>query len=155
MQMLLPDCHRCLNNYYHGLRICDIRFEMLYQKKKSKFAINQKNSMEIDLSEHQIKSFVETLRPQDPEIRKQLNIGYSWNKKDLILFEIRPSYLDPEIILNHEFVKITYVQSSQSWKLFWEKANDKWESYKPCPTSNHLEKLLQTIKADDHCCFFG
>ena len=32
----------------------------------------------IDIHEQYLKTFVETLRQQDPEIRKQIDIGYSW-----------------------------------------------------------------------------
>lgn len=40
----------------------------------------------INIQEQYLKTFVETLRPQDPEIRKQVDIGYSWENNTAILF---------------------------------------------------------------------
>ena len=35
----------------------------------------------IDFNEALVKNFVESIRPQDEEIRKQLDLGYSYDKK--------------------------------------------------------------------------
>lgn len=42
----------------------------------------------------QLRSFVETLRSSDEEIRKQLDVGYSWDGQTALLFEIRPQWND-------------------------------------------------------------
>ena len=39
-----------------------------------------------------IKSFVEALRPEDLEIRKELDYGYSYDSKIAEIFEIRPHW---------------------------------------------------------------
>jgi len=46
----------------------------------------------IDINESTIKQFVETLRPVDEEMRKQVDIGYSYYSKVIVveLYEIRP-----------------------------------------------------------------
>lgn len=37
--------------------------------------------IEININEVYIKHFIEALRPKDLEIRKQLDFGYTWEKK--------------------------------------------------------------------------
>ena len=111
--------------------------------------------MEIDLIEIQIKNFVEEIRPQEVEIRKQLDFGYSWDKKNALFFEIRPKWNNPNEIMRQEFAKLTYVKSSTTWKLYWMRASGKWELYEPFPTANSIGVLLKIIKEDAHSCFFG
>ncbi|MDM1514587.1 hypothetical protein HX055_17875, partial [Myroides odoratimimus] len=44
----------------------------------------------IDFNEGCIKQFVETLRSDDPEIRKQLDVDYDRDKNTYILVTVRP-----------------------------------------------------------------
>ncbi len=111
--------------------------------------------MEINLNEVRIKTFLESLRPEDKEIRKQIDFGYTWERNTAILTEIRPSWVDPNQIINRGFAKLKYVKTSGEWQLFWMPANGKWESYQPFPKSMNLEHLLEVIKADRLGCFFG
>ena len=48
----------------------------------------------IDINEYSIKKYVESLRPENPKIREQVDIGYSYDGKVIILFEIRPDWQD-------------------------------------------------------------
>jgi len=95
----------------------------------------------IDINESTIKQFVETLRPIDEEIRKQVDIGYSYHSKVKVveLYEIRPKWDNPQEIR----------------KIFWFRADGSWEPYEPKPTATNLEEILTTIKEDKHGCFFG
>ena len=109
----------------------------------------------IDINEFTIKKYVETLRPEDPKIRKQIDIGYSYDKNVVILYEIRPDWMDPKTQLKMEFAKIRYYKSRQEWNLYWMRASGKWELYGPFPESTHLDKIIEIIKKDEHGCFFG
>lgn len=109
----------------------------------------------IDINEMTIKTFVESLRPEDIEIRKQLDIGYSYDGKVIILFEIRPVWNNPIEIQNIEFAKIRFYKSRRKWNLYWMRANGKWELYDPFPESTYLDKIIEVIKKDKHGCFFG
>lgn len=109
----------------------------------------------IDINEFTIKKYVESLRPEDLEIREKIDIGYSYDGKVIILFEIRPDWLDPKMKVQFEFAKIRYYKSRNEWNLYWMRASGKWESYGPFPKSTHLDKLIETIKEDKHGCFFG
>lgn len=109
----------------------------------------------IDINESTIKKYVESLRPEDPEIRKQVDIGYSYEGKTVILFEIRPNWNDATKKEHFEFAKIRYYKSRKEWNLYWMRASGKWESYKPFPVSNYLDKIIEIIKEDKNACFFG
>lgn len=109
----------------------------------------------IDINELTIKKFVESLRPEDSEIRKQLDFGYSYDGKVIILYEIRPFWDNPSEIQNIEFAKIRFYKSRREWNLYWMRASGKWELYDPFPESTYLDKMIEIIKEDEHGCFFG
>ncbi len=109
----------------------------------------------IDINESTIKKFIESLRAEDPEIRKKLDFGYSYDGKIAILYEIRPIWDDPKEIQNIEFAKIRFYKSRKEWNLYWMRASGKWELYEPFSKSTHIGKLIKVIKEDNHCCFFG
>ena len=89
----------------------------------------------IDINELTIRQFIESRRPEDAEIRKQLDFGYSYDGKIALLYEIRPVWNNPNEIENIEFTKIRFYKSKR-----------KWELYDPFPESSYLEKIIQTKK---------
>ncbi len=109
----------------------------------------------IDINESTIKDYVESLRPENADIRKQLDFGYSYDGRVFVLFEIRPVWNDPEKIQHMEYAKIRYYKSRQEFNLYWMRASGKWELYEPFPESTHLEKIIDTVKKDKHGCFYG
>ena len=109
----------------------------------------------IDINESTIKKYVESIRPDSSEIRTQLDFGYSYDKMVTELYEIRPSWNNPEEINNFPFAKIRFYKSRQLWKLYWMRASGKWNLYKPYPESTHLDKIIKVIKEDKHGCFYG
>jgi hypothetical protein len=109
----------------------------------------------IDINESTIKKLVASLRPEDPEIRKQVDIGYSYDGKTILLFEIRPNWMDTTKKEHINFAKIRYYKSKKMWQLYWMSGNLKWVIYKPFPDSTHLDKIIDSIKNDENACFFG
>lgn len=109
----------------------------------------------IDINELTIKKYIDSLRPVDKEIRKQIDFGYSFDGNIVFLYEIRPSWENPKDIVHHKFAKIRFYKSRHEWNLYWMRANGKWELYKPFPKSSHVEKIIQIIEEDIHSCFFG
>ena len=109
----------------------------------------------IDINESTLKQFIESIRPENPEIRKEIDFGYSYDGKVALLYEIRPVWNNPQEIQNHEFAKIRYTKSRSEWKLYWMRASGKWELYEPFSTSTHLKKILEIINEDKHACFYG
>jgi len=109
----------------------------------------------ISMVEVQLKSFVDSKRPKDEEMRKRLDFGYSWDGQTVVLFEIRPQWNDPTNILELPFAKLCFVKSSKLWKLYWRRGSGKWERYEPKPESLTLQLLLVEIDHDAYGCFFG
>lgn len=109
----------------------------------------------IDINELTIKKFVESLRPKDEEIRKQLDFGYSYDRKVVILYQIEPAWDNPKEIQHHEYAKIRYYKSRNEWNLYWMRSSGKWELYQPFPRATHLESIIEIIKEDKHNCFYG
>ncbi|MBB4119889.1 hypothetical protein GGR32_002200 [Mesonia hippocampi] len=109
----------------------------------------------IDINEFIIKKYVEKLRPEEKSIRKKLDYGYSYDGKIVILYEIRPFWDNPEEIQNIEFAKIRFYKSTKEWNLYWKRASEKWERYKPFPKSTHLDEIIAVINDDNYGCFFG
>ena len=62
----------------------------------------------IDINESTIKKYVESIRPDNPEIRAQLDFGYSYDGKVVILYEIRPEWNNPKQIQQIKFTKIIH-----------------------------------------------
>lgn len=112
-------------------------------------------SKEIDITEHYLKTFIQKWQPEDPEVRKQLNYGYTWEKNTAILFAIRPYWLNPKEFITHEFAKIRYTKTTNSWSLYWMRASGKWRLYEPYPTGPDIVTLLQVIDQDQLGCFFS
>jgi len=109
----------------------------------------------IDINELIIKQFVESLRSKDPEIRKQLDFGFSYDGKVVLLYEIRPFWDDPNEIQNIEFAKIRFYKSRREWNLYWMRASGKWKLYEPFSESPYLDIIIEIIREDEYGCFFG
>ncbi|SDR92657.1 Protein of unknown function [Polaribacter sp. KT25b] len=109
----------------------------------------------IDINEATIKNYVEKLRPEDLEIRKQVDIGYAYRANVVSLYEIRPNWQDSKKIEKIEFARIKHFKTKKIWKLYWMQANGKWILYKPFSESTHLSKIIEAIKNDKHGSFFG
>ncbi|GGE13004.1 DUF3024 domain-containing protein [Sphingobacterium cellulitidis] len=109
----------------------------------------------ISIVEVQLKNFINSKRPKDEEVRKQLDFGYSWDEQTVLLFEIRPQWNDPKNIINLPFAKLRFMKASKIWKLYWMRGSGKWEAYQPKSESTNLQLLLNEIDHDEYGCFFG
>ncbi|GAA5221187.1 DUF3024 domain-containing protein [Membranihabitans marinus] len=109
----------------------------------------------IDINESTIKQYVNSLRPEDPEIRAKLDFGYSYENNVFILYTIRPIWNKPNEYQNLEYAKIRFYKTRQEWSLFWKRGNGKWELYEALPKSNHLDKIIEEIRQDKFSCFLG
>ena len=109
----------------------------------------------MDITARYLSQFIETIRPKDIKIRKQIDFGFTWENNNAILFEIRPKWNNPDEITQIEFAKMRYYKSRNEWQLYWMRGTGKWELYAPFPISNHLEDLFNIIRKDERNCFFG
>ena len=112
------------------------------------------SEIETKKIEKAMAAFMEKRRPPIP-IRSKLDLGYRISGHSVELFEIRPRYVKPEIILELDFAKTTYVRTQRVWKVFWMRADSKWHCHEPVPEVNSIEKFLEIVDQDKDCCFFG
>ena len=111
---------------------------------------NAIDSVELEAIENYIKS----IRPPE-EIRDQVDISYRIEKQSLFIFEIRPNWQDPNIKMEIDIVKTTFVKKDNNWKVFWKRADLKWHAYKPKPIVKNLPEFVRLIEKDEYACFWG
>lgn len=112
------------------------------------------SEFEIKRIEKLVGQFVERKRPAG-HMRNKLDISFRISGQSFEIYEIRPQWNDPTKKIEGPIAKAIYVKSEKKWKLYWMRADLKWHSYKPFPTSNSLEKVLEVIEQDSHHCFWG
>jgi hypothetical protein len=98
--------------------------------------------------------FLAARRPPE-EIRDQVDIKVCIEKQSIIIYEIRPYYLDPSKILDIAIAKTTYIASRNNWNVFWKRSDLKWHTYKPEPTVKDIDEFFNLVNEDRYCCFFG
>lgn len=111
-----------------------------------------------DIEKQKIKmvldTFLEKRRPPE-EIRDQLDLSYRFDNQTVIVFEVRPLFNKPDEKMEIPVAKATYERKSDSWKIYWQRANMKWVSYDPSPVVKSLDEFLRVIDEDAHYCFWG
>jgi len=108
----------------------------------------------INFEEKIIEKYVESIRPP-VELRKKVDLGYSFENNEVVLFEIRPHWNDETKVHKYPFVKAKYIKSQRAWKIYWLQANGKWESYKPNPIVHSINSFIEIVEEDEHGCFRG
>lgn len=101
-----------------------------------------------------MENYIEKVRPK-PEIRPLLDLNYEIIDQSVMLNEVRPAWRNPKEILISGYAKATYVKSSQCWKVYWKRADNKWHPYPPKLTVNELSDFLKLVDEDEHHCFKG
>jgi hypothetical protein len=101
-----------------------------------------------------MENYIAKARPR-PEIRHQVDIGYELKGQSVILYEIRPAWYNSKEILNLDYAKATYVKDKNTWKVFWQRADLKWHTYKPKPTVRQLTDFLKLVEEDKYHFFHG
>jgi len=98
--------------------------------------------------------YLNGIRPPE-EIRSKLDIAYKIDDQDVIIYEIRPRYDNPEIKIESDIAKTTYIKSKGIWKIFWKRADLKWHSYGPNPTVKTIKDFVDLVDEDKYGCFWG
>jgi hypothetical protein len=114
-------------------------------------AFNLGNTVDIiELMEN----FMERIRPP-LHIRNKLDIGYKIENQSIILLEIRPSFRNPEELIESGYAKATYIKSENNWKVYWMRGNLKWTLYEPKPRVKTLKDFINLVEEDKYYCFKG
>jgi len=98
--------------------------------------------------------FLSAHRPPE-HIRPQLDYCYQIDGHTVDLQEVRPDWKDKNTIRTTSFARVRFVRSASEWRLYWKRANGKWQSYEPHPTHRSLASALGIVHDDAYCCFFG
>lgn len=85
------------------------------------------SEFELKACQRDLDSFLERRRPP-PHIRPQLDLGYSIKGQSAEVFEIRPAWDNPQEMVRREFAELTYLKTTETWKLYWMRASGKWHS---------------------------
>jgi hypothetical protein len=101
-----------------------------------------------------MENYILGIRPE-PEIRNELDLNYEINGQSIILNEVRPAWDNPDEILTCAYAKTTYDKNKNIWKVFWQRADNKWHPYKPKPTVRELSDFLKLVDEDEFGCFKG
>ncbi|MDP4131705.1 MAG: DUF3024 domain-containing protein [Bacteroidota bacterium] len=101
-----------------------------------------------------MENYLERIRPPH-HIRHDLDIGYKIDGQSVTLFEIRPGFLNPGINVESPYAKATYIKSSGQWKIYWMRANLKWDLYEIRPVVSELKDFLELVEEDKYHCFKG
>ena len=118
----------------------------------SRFTYTKKKHNMTEAEAKILQNFMEENRPPE-DIRPKLDLGFSYEKRCIELYEIRPDWRDNSIIRHHPFARIRFVQTQKRWFLFWHRASGKWQTYDPFPSSANLGDLLEVIDEDGYGCF--
>lgn len=101
-----------------------------------------------------MENFLDKNRP-DEKIRMKLDLGYKIDDQSIIIFEIRPYFMDPMRKIESPIAKTTYIKSKNHWKVFWQRADLKWHSYQPKPIVKTLISFIKLVEEDKYGCFWG
>ncbi len=112
------------------------------------------SEFEVKRCERELNKFLAEKRPP-AHIRNQLDFGYRIENQSVVLFEIRPEFRNPETLMELPFAKATYIKTAKIWKIYWQRQDLKWHSYKPALSVQYFEDFLAVVKEDTHACFFG
>ena len=112
---------------------------------------------DIEIAEHTalIERYFWSQRRPPLRIRDQIREGQRIEGQHIELFFVRPVWDDPTRHTEEPIAKLTYVRTSQTWRLFWQRADLKWHRYPPHPEAASLDAALRIIDQDAKACFFG
>ncbi|MDQ5979505.1 MAG: hypothetical protein QG602_2479 [Verrucomicrobiota bacterium] len=112
---------------------------------------------DIEFAEHTAlieKHFWSKHRPS-LQIRDRMREGQRIDGQSIELFLVRPLHFDPTRHSEEAIAKLTFVRSSSTWRIFWQRADLKWHRYAPHPEAASLAEALRVVDQDANACFFG
>ena len=112
---------------------------------------------DIEIAEHTVvieEHFWARRRPP-LHLRDRVREGQRFTDQAIELFLVRPAFDRPGESVEASIAKVQYVRCSDTWRLFWKRADGKWHRYPPCPETESLVAALGVIHEDANACFFG
>jgi hypothetical protein len=112
------------------------------------------SEFEIKRFEKIVGQYIERRRPP-PHLRNQVDLTFRIEKQSVIIFELRELWNQPGKKVESQIAKATYVKKTNSWKLYWQRADLKWHRYEPTPETQTIEEFLAVLEKDEYGCFWG
>lgn len=112
------------------------------------------SEFEIKRLEKIVGQYIETRRPAQ-HLRSQVDLAFRIEEQSVIIFEIRELWNRPGEKREEFIAKATYVKKTNSWKIYWQRADLKWHRYDPVPDVCTIEDFLTLLDDDQFCCFWG
>ena len=112
------------------------------------------SEFEIKQIEKHAQAFLDKRRPPI-SLRKELDVSYRIDENNIIIFEIRPLWNNPEKIIEQPVAKASYHKKNHVWKIYWQRADLKWHGYEMRPEVESPEEFFRMVDEDEFCCFWG
>ena len=106
------------------------------------------SEFEIKRYEKIVAQYIEKHRPP-AHVRNQVDLAFRLVKQSVIIFEIREVWDQQDEKIECPIAKATYVKKTNSWKLYWQRADLKWHKYEPTPETRTIEEFLAVVEKDE------
>lgn len=93
--------------------------------------------------------------PDDAHVRSQVRKGIRVDGTTIVLFESRPRVDHPAEWMEHPVAKFRYVKSRHVWLLHCMFSDLAWHRYEPLPEAASLAELVDEVRRDPTCIFWG
>jgi hypothetical protein len=101
-----------------------------------------------------LENYLDEIRPPE-KMRSELDISYKIENKSVIIYEIRPRYDNPEIKIESDIARTTWVKVKGYWKIFWIRSDLRWHTYAPHPVAQTIQEFVDVVEQDKYGCFWG
>ncbi|MCK5912804.1 MAG: DUF3024 domain-containing protein, partial [Desulfuromusa sp.] len=99
------------------------------------------SEFEIKRYEKIVGQYIEKRRPP-AHVRDQVDLAFRVEGQSVVIFEIREIWNNPEKKVESPIAKATYIKKTNSWKVYWQRADLKWHGYEPAPEAKTIEVFL-------------
>ncbi len=87
--------------------------------------------------------------------RNQIRLGFRVKGHDVVLYEARPHWREPDKWMESEVAKFRLDGKTRKWRLLWRDRNLKWHYYENAGPGRNFAKLLQEVDRDPLHIFWG
>lgn len=101
-----------------------------------------------------LENYIDEIRPPE-NLRSELDIAYKIENQSVIIYEIIPFYNKPEVKIEGDIAKATWINVKGYWKIFWLRADLKWHTYSPHPVAQTIQEFVAVVEEDKFGCFWG
>ena len=90
-----------------------------------------------------------------PAIHDKLRHGFRVKGNEVVLFEERPGFQQPQEWREMAVAKFRYVGTQRLWRLYCQHRDLRWHAYEALPAARDFKRLLDEVAADPTGIFWG